>query len=404
MRRNEAKRAFALLCTVALMLATVLAPAPAFASPGLVVADLNSGVTPQDVIETLLGTGVAVDVPSISYTGDPSALATFTGGTGIIGFESGVIMSTGDAAGVVGPNDQGQYTVAHGLPGDADLTALSGYETFDACVLEFDFVPDGDMVFVEYVFASDEYNEYANTAYNDTFAFFVNGVNYATVGDPPVPVSVNTVNTGNPVGDPTPHNPELFVDNPDTAPVLDTQMDGLTVVLVFEAPVNPGVTNHMKLAIADGSDSVLDADVFVRAESLSTEDPEEPGRWAGDVRSYGYWKNDGISENDSLDVGDFEYEFAKPKKGNWKQIFVNQAIAFHNNWVSNPVTETIPFQDTHFDSAGMFPDYDGMSTAEIHDIVMGQLAINPATWDDRDGVLLLKDVLDLMNNKMYLWF
>ena len=28
-----------------------------------------------------------------------------------------------------------------GLPGDADLTALAGYDTYDAAVLEFDFIP-----------------------------------------------------------------------------------------------------------------------------------------------------------------------------------------------------------------------------------------------------------------------
>lgn len=32
--------------------------------------------------------------------------------------------------------------------------------------------------------------------------------------------------------------------------------------------MNPGVTNHMKLAIADSSDYILDSNVFLKAESL----------------------------------------------------------------------------------------------------------------------------------------
>ena len=45
-------------------------------------------------------------------------------------------------------------------------------------------------------------------------------------------------------------------------------MDGLTTVLTCSAPVNPGVTNHMKLAIADASDSRYDSNVFLRAGSF----------------------------------------------------------------------------------------------------------------------------------------
>ena len=84
-------------------------------------------------------------------------------------------------------------------------TALSGYPTYDAAVLEFDFMPTANQVVFNYAFASDEYPEWVNTPFNDVFAFYVNGTNYATVrqvaGDPTspfVPVAVNNINNGNP--------------------------------------------------------------------------------------------------------------------------------------------------------------------------------------------------------------
>jgi hypothetical protein len=50
-------------------------------------------------------------------------------------------------------------------------------------VLEFEFTADAEAVFFEYVFASDEYNEYVNSQFNDTFAFFINGTNCAVIDD-----------------------------------------------------------------------------------------------------------------------------------------------------------------------------------------------------------------------------
>ncbi len=83
-------------------------------------------------------------------------------------------------------------------------------------------------------------------------------------------MSVNTINNGNPGGDTTPHHPELFRDNVNPSPTIDSQMDGLTTVLTCQATVNAGQTNHIKLAIADGSDSALDSAVFIQAGSFTS--------------------------------------------------------------------------------------------------------------------------------------
>lgn len=122
----------------------------------------------------------------------------------------------------------------------------------------------------QYVFSSDEYNEYVNSRFNDVFAFFVNGVNCATLPGTAQPVSVNTINGGNPFGTAA-TNPSLYRNNDPNdpgPPTINTEMDGLTVVLTCRDEVSAGVTNHMKLAIADASDARLDSNVFLRAQSL----------------------------------------------------------------------------------------------------------------------------------------
>jgi hypothetical protein len=244
-------------------------------SAALVSQDL-SVVTAADLANVLVGSGVTIS--NVTYTGATVSAGQFTGAAGIIGFDEGVILSSGNIASIAGPNVEDGKTTDNGLPGDTDLDALSGYPTLDATVLEFDFVPDADKVFFQYVFASDEYNEYVNTQFNDVFAFFINGVNCAqTTGG--LPVSVNTINNGNPFGSLPSSHPELYRNNDlqDGGGAIDTEMDGLTVVLTCEAPVIPNATNHIKLAIADGSDRILDSNVFLRAGSFSTTPPPDLG-------------------------------------------------------------------------------------------------------------------------------
>ena len=64
------------------------------------------------------------------------------------------------------------------------------------------------------------------------------------------PVSVNTINGGNPIGTDASH-PELFRNNSTDPgpPAIDTEMDGLTTVLLCQAPVVANEPNTMKLAI-----------------------------------------------------------------------------------------------------------------------------------------------------------
>ncbi len=260
------------------VLGMVLQPASMVsANPGLLVDPINGGtVTPSSLVSTLVGSGVSFS--NVSYTGTDLASGQFSGGTGIIGFGSGIVLTSGSATNVIGPNTLDGSTSINGTPGDADLEALPGIgsgNSSDAAVLEFDFTPTTSPIYFNFVFSSEEYNEYANTLYNDVFAFFVNGTNCAMVPSTSTPVSVNTINGGNPYGT-NAQNPQYFRNNDleDGGGFIDTEMDGLTTVLTCQAIVNADTTNHLKLAIADTGDSSLDSAVFLEAGSLTTTPPD----------------------------------------------------------------------------------------------------------------------------------
>lgn len=253
---------------------------------GLPGEAVQSGFTASELAQALVGTGVTID--NAIFTGAATASGSFSfTNPNLVGFGQGIVLSSGNVADVVGPNAADYTSTDFTNPGDPQLDALSTYPTYDAAILEFDFTPTANQVVFNYAFASDEYPEWVNTPFNDVFAFYVNGTDYATVrqvaGDPNsqfVPVAVNNINNGNPdyYPDFAPARPDLFRPNyvdPTGGPsAIDLELDGITKVLTFQAPVNPGVVNHMKLAIADASDGIYDSAVFIQAGSLvSNENP-----------------------------------------------------------------------------------------------------------------------------------
>jgi hypothetical protein len=246
----------------------------------LATSDLTV-LAPAQVVDTLVGSGPDAPVISnVSFTGALTAGGTFTGGGGI-GFEDGVVLSSGLIASVPGPNVADNTSSSYGLPGDDNLDRLiPGFDTLDAALLEFDLqCPDQDAASFRYVFSSEEYNEFANTNFNDVFGFFVNGANVALLPDGVTPVSINNVNGGNPENGTGPVNPAFYINNDrsDGGGFIDTEMDGLTVVLTAIAPLHAGA-NHMKLAVADAGDEVLDSNVFLERGSLLCGSPEPPNQ------------------------------------------------------------------------------------------------------------------------------
>ena len=136
---------------------------------------VNGGFTPAQLVDTLLGTGVTAS--GVSYTGATISRGTFNGTLSNIGFTSGVLLTCGNLTNAIGPNNLTGASVGSGLAGDPDLNIIMApTASFDATILEFDFVPTSDTVKFNYVFASEEYMEYVSTmpgGINDGFGFFI---------------------------------------------------------------------------------------------------------------------------------------------------------------------------------------------------------------------------------------
>lgn len=243
---------------------SLLFPLPAFSS--LTITTTNNG---SDLANALLGTGVTIS--NVALQGAQTQQGFFSGGLSAgIGFENGIILTTGDANSAVGPNSNSSLSSQTASGSDTDLVALINASVFDANVLEFDFQSDSGNISFNYVFASEEYNEFVNSNFNDVFGFFLDGVNIALIPGTSAPVSIDNVNLD---------VNSIFYQNNENA-FFNIEYDGFTTVLNARFSGLSNDSHHIKLAIADASDSILDSAVFLQAESFSSSTvPLPPAIW-----------------------------------------------------------------------------------------------------------------------------
>lgn len=239
----------------------------------------NLSVTPNQTAQQLVNT---LTGPGLTATNITGQMAAFSNGifvnNGVTGFSlaSGIILSTGIAILPPGSGTSVFSSSDNGTLGDADLDAIVFPRlTEDAAVVEFDFTAANDSVEFYFVFSSEEYNDYANTTFNDVFAFFIDGPGYAPntnvalIPGTSTPISINNVNNGNSAGIATGPcmNCNYYVDNAGTGAV-DLCMDGFTTVIQIKFPIWPCATYHFKIAIADAGDGVFDSAVMLEENTF----------------------------------------------------------------------------------------------------------------------------------------
>ena len=233
----------------------------------------------------LVGTPVLVGNASCAhlFSGGKAAVPD-TSIYGTLDFpDEGFVLSTGLASKLPG-QDSGKISYGFRTSGSVELSEEARLEFFaefnidyspangDACALELQFectVPDCEVAF-DYVWGSDEYNEYVNSQFNDAFGFYLNGENIAKLpsGDR---VSIDNVNKEK--------NSEFYINNDivdfDPVPFPDFEADGFTKVLVARGNANTGV-NTLKLVIADFGNLGFDSWVLFRKSSLVIPPPTLP--------------------------------------------------------------------------------------------------------------------------------
>lgn len=262
------------LTTLALGLAAAVAASPASA---MTITSMDNATG----LATALG-GSGVTISNATYTGANVASGYFSGGTAAgIGIDTGIVLTSGYASNLNGTsNTSDDITGNNGQAGDSDLNALiPGYSTKDATILEFDFTIDGQAgattggAYFQYVFGSEEYNEYVGSKYNDVFGFFMDGVNHALIPSTSTSVAINNVNNGSYSAYYNDNDPSNGTPTP-----FAFEYDGFTDVFQCSfTGLNVGQLYTVKLAIADAGDYILDSGVFLKGESFSNEpEPEIP--------------------------------------------------------------------------------------------------------------------------------
>ena len=253
--------------------------------------NVTSTQTPQQLVNSvLLGSGVTAS--NITINGVAGMANTpfgnigyFTNVNGTFPMTSGLVLTTGDAMGSMGPNSSGTSTnpgASQSVSFDPDLNAIANGTITNGVLLEFDFIPAGDTLIFNYLFGSDEYIEFAppnNSSFNDAFGIFLwgpgisgpfnfpgypnGGANIAVIPGG-IPVTINNIN---PV---TNSQYYVFNESPQDTYGDAIQYDGTTVKLTASASVQCNQTYHIKFAIANVLDQAYDSGVFLEAGSFSS--------------------------------------------------------------------------------------------------------------------------------------
>lgn len=227
---------------------------------------ITTGMAALAMANEMFGEGVKV--VSAKYSGDKSSAGIYNDGlhdaSGVAPSNSGVILSTGHASDFTnssGPANQDPDTTSqvNGVNGDKGLNGIAGTATYDAAILEAEFIPTGNVLSMQLVFSSEEYLEWVSKGFNDAVGIWVNGkLAKMTVGDGEI--SIDNINNTS--------NQNLFRDN--TKSIYNTEMDGLTVVVNVKAEVNIGEINTIRIGIADAGDRAYDSNLLIVGDSLQT--------------------------------------------------------------------------------------------------------------------------------------
>ena len=242
---------------------------------------VDEGFTPEDLVEDILINSTCANVFNVSVSGGNFASGEksygYFDGTGTtFPFQNGIILSTGKINNAPGPNsylsDDGG---GMGWNGDSDLNqALGLSDTYNATVLEFDFIPLGNKISFDYIFSSEQYLSSPSSNqcnFTDGFAFLLkrngetNYQNLAVIPGTNTPVKVNTVRgpgTICPSANAAYFDAFNGVDHP-------TNYNGQTKVLTAQSDVIPGETYHIKLVIADEGNYRYDSAIFLGGGSFN---------------------------------------------------------------------------------------------------------------------------------------
>ena len=235
--------------------------------------------TVEELVTDVLINSPCANVTNITYStgknfGSSNGIGFFEEPTGNFPFNQGLVMASGNAAIGGGPNPGAAQPSSGAVfwPGDVNLNGIVGEITYNATIIEFDFVPTASEISFRFLMASEEYDQGDfECDFSDVFAFYLTDQsgftsNLAVLPNTNTPILVTNVHPDNGVCGAA--NPEYFgeyvgVGSPPVA------YDGYTRSFTAFSSVNPGEQYHIKLAIADARDEQYDSAVFLEGGSFN---------------------------------------------------------------------------------------------------------------------------------------
>jgi len=252
----------------------------------------SSGSTAQALATKITGNGITITNPVITW-GASTQVGVFSNGIAGAGLQidGGIILTTSSVAEAFSTNSSTGISITDGSTySDNELVGIESGATNDVVVFEFDVVlaPLSTILSIDYQFLSDEYNEYVCSGFNDVFGYFITAdttapyTGYTNIGVIPGTtnrVGINSINNGSIGASGSSENcvdltqGSSFLDN--TGGAFTTEFDGLTKKLRAKSgPLTPGLTYHVKFAIADTGDDGWDSAILINFISgvLDTDD------------------------------------------------------------------------------------------------------------------------------------
>ncbi len=252
------------------------------------------GVTAAELAAQIQGVGISITNPKIIH-GANTQVGLYSNGSGAnLEIDEGIILTGSTVAESFTTNSSGTTSLTPSNSfSDPDLIAIDSKAIYNPVIFTFDVTLDENtrLLLIDYQFASDEYNEFVGTQFNDAFGFFISGgdlnqtYNIARVVDNQTYVTINNINnydtvTVNNVNNGVSGtegyynqtypatNSSYYIDNTpahnSNNPPINVEYDGLTHKLHATLDnLTPGTTYHFKMAIADTGDSAWDTGVFV---------------------------------------------------------------------------------------------------------------------------------------------
>ncbi len=297
----------------------------------------STSLTPDQIVTTLLANNPCIDITNITSStgtnfGSTNGIGTFTNTNPNFPISSGIILSSGSALNVSGPNSTILSDGTNSWLGDTQLeniiTTATGTQmlSHNATKLEFDFTTLNEFMSFNFLFASEEYGMY-QCAYSDSFAFLLTDLitntttNIAVVPGTTTPISVVTIRDNQ-------FNTTCSSENIDYFDVYNdafssaTNFNGQTTLMTASSALIPNHPYHIKLVIADRGDTLFDSAVFIEAGAFTAGPPQCTDKI--NLISFVDSNNNGTKDSG-------EYEFA------YGSFLVDQNNSGNSNSITSPI-------------------------------------------------------------------